>query len=439
MTVDHSIQPSVGAYNAVILVCARSGQKKYVHEAFRLAKEMLDSNRDARGHCAYPPDRQTFIALLEGAKRIGDLGRTRWILAELVNGRSDPWYTGDSGRQDLIINEEIMMHIFHAYAAYKPPFKRGALRFVSERPEAAIGKGQQSQETDSHPGPSSGTPLGPGDLPIEMEASTFSHIPPQTSTEVVAEAKALFGYIKRDLLPNVPRELHPDTFDPVQKKFEGVQLTPRLLNAYLSVYYAHSGIVSSHQLFKTIFPELCVEKNAQSYVEAMERCAMSKKHERDLAFPFAEEVWREWQSTEFDGAHRQRYGARMAERAHSAKIRTLTLLGDLDRALTAVKTFVRDYPPSAVRCAAPKLSMRSTRTMLNAPRPLVRATSSVEVPDDTVPPLLTFTDLEILHHRLVAAGRQGDIAYLKYVCKAYEGALRVRRRMTMHAEPGPDS
>lgn len=63
-------------------------------------------------------------------------------------------------------------------------------------------------------------------------------------------------------------------------------------------------------------------------------------------------------------------------------------------------------------------------------------TTTQEVPDDHVPPLLTFTDLDVLHHRLVAAGNMGrDIGYLKYICKAYEWALRVRRDETMTAQP----
>ena len=48
---------------------------------------MLDSHRDAHGFPAFRPDVKTFCALLEGAKRIGDLGRARWILVELVRGQ----------------------------------------------------------------------------------------------------------------------------------------------------------------------------------------------------------------------------------------------------------------------------------------------------------------------------------------------------------------
>lgn len=62
-------------------------------------------------------------------------------------------------------------------------------------------------------------------------------------------------------------------------------------------------------------------------------------------------------------------------------------------------------------------------------------TSATELPDDTVPPLLTFTDIELLHHRLVAAGKKKEIGFLKYTCKAYEGGLRIRRDATMRAEP----
>jgi hypothetical protein len=61
---------------------------------------------------------------------------------------------------------------------------------------------------------------------------------------------------------------------------------------------------------------------------------------------------------------------------------------------------------------------------------LVRLTSNVDVPDDNVPPFLTFTDVEILHHRLISSEKKSafeQIGYVKWVCKAYEWALRVRR------------
>lgn len=69
--------------------------------------------------------------------------------------------------------------------------------------------------------------------------------------------------------------------------------------------------------------------------------------------------------------------------------------------------------------------------MLEAQRPLVRLTSSVEVPDDHVPPLLMFPDVEVLHHKLVAREASKEIEYLTYLCRAYEWALRRRRDVAM--------
>ena len=62
-------------------------------------------------------------------------------------------------------------------------------------------------------------------------------------------------------------------------------------------------------------------------------------------------------------------------------------------------------------------------------------TSAAEVPDDNVPPLLTFRDLELLHHRLIDVGRQKDIKFVTWICKAYEWALRIRRDETIKAKP----
>lgn len=59
----------------------------------------------------------------------------------------------------------------------------------------------------------------------------------------------------------------------------------------------------------------------------------------------------------------------------------------------------------------------------------------MDIPDDSVPPLLTFPEVEVLHHRLVAKNRVDDIRYLKWVCKSYEGSLKMRRDRTIKAVP----
>jgi hypothetical protein len=107
----------------------------------------------------------------------------------------------------------------------------------------------------------------------------------------------------------------------------------------------------------------------------------------------------------------------------------------LDAAMLQVKSFIAKYPIASVREHTPKHTMRATRTVLEGRRPLVRTTSATDVPDDYVPPLLTFSDLGLLHHKLVATERVAEIGYIKYVCKAYEGYLRVRRENGLKAKP----
>ncbi|KAJ7222330.1 hypothetical protein GGX14DRAFT_532254 [Mycena pura] len=416
MTVEQRLTPTVGSYNAVILACAKSGRKAYVNEAFRIAKEMVDSHRDAYGRSAYVPDRSTLCALLEGAKRIGDLSRARWILADLVQS--------DAGEADGV-NEEIMMHVFHAYTSYVPPFTRNlALLKASPAPEVRV--------------PTAAEPAADVPPPVN-QPSRFTHIPPQTGNEVIDEVQALFERILED----TGKGQGGASLDPLlggPQKFKHVILSVRLVNSYLSVHYQHSSLEVSEALFWKVFNDVGVVPDARSYLEALERCARSKKRERDLSLQFAERLWENWLELEDAGrASSRTLDARMVERAHVAFIRVLALNGQLQRALDHVKSFVQKYPPSLLYERPVKPSFRSTRTAMVGARPLVRLTSHNEVPDDRVSPLLAFDDLELLHHRLVAASMRAGIGYIKYISKAYEWALRGRRDAAMKARPAPDT
>ncbi|KAK7688680.1 hypothetical protein QCA50_008218 [Cerrena zonata] len=407
MTVDHEMPPTAGAYTAVILACARASDKKYVHEAFRLAGEMLDTHRDARGHSAYAPDRRLFIALLEGAKRVGDLGRARWILAEMVQASlEDP-------EGDMFVDEEVMMHVFNAYAAYRPPFKRSQTLVKEELPEV--------DEQSAAPGP----------VIENANDPVTTQLPPQTRAAVVSEVESLMARILAD-----------NKADSQDLRFKNVHLNPRLLNAYLSVLYVHASFDTWSERYRTIFPEQDVPRSPSTYILALERCARTPKSlERKLALQFAEEVWKEWEAIEASwwsrAAGSVSLSARQVEKANAAMIRMLSITGNLNRALDHVRAFVKRYPPLAIREPPPKHELRSTRTSLTANRPLVRLTTEVDIPDDTVPPLLTFTELDVLHQRLVVANKKDGIKYLKWVCKSYEGSLKMRREKTLHSHPKP--
>ncbi|KAH9176110.1 hypothetical protein EDB89DRAFT_1941983 [Lactarius sanguifluus] len=409
MTVDRGIAPTAGAYNATILACARSGSKVYVNEAFRLAKEMLDAHRDARGRGTFRPNSRTFGALLEGAKRIGDLGRARWILAEMVEAaRQNP---------EVVVDERIMTHVFHAYAAYRPPFRRSMAPLVAT--DAAVPPTCLEEPVEETASSSSSSSVETASSP------SFAHLPPQSSAEVLNEAHALFARFSRssssssragaEALPALP----------------DVRLTPRLLNAYLAVLYAHASLETAHEAFRTVFAQEGVEKDAHTLVEALERCARARGASSSIG-GFAEEAWREWVVLENSSSH---VSARHIQRTYAARIRILALTGQLDEALACLRGFVARYPPHSVRATTAQQQqwdMRTTRVSLaDRGRPLVRLTTPLDVQDERVPPLLAFADVEVLHHRLVAVGDLRGVAYVKWACKAYEGALRRRREAAL--------
>src|SRR6266403_1760761 len=316
MTVDRQIPPTAGAYTAAILVCARSGSKVYVNEAFRLAKEMLDTHRDARGRSAFRPDSHTFGALLEGAKRIGDLGRVRWILAEMVEMTQQ-----DPDNKDIVVDERIMTHVFHAYAAYKPPFKRSMAPLTTQT--------EGDVDTSTPVRPTEPIDTAPDDIKLSVPIETspepsFTHLPPQSRSEVIGETRALFSRISHRPLPDPTCSPSGPGSLPA---LPDVHVTPRLLTAYLSVFYAHAPLETAHEVFRTVFAEHGLAKDAPALVEALERCANARRgSERAYVRSFAGDAWQEW--TALENARtmtRVRNNARHKQRAYAAQIRLLAL------------------------------------------------------------------------------------------------------------------
>jgi hypothetical protein len=315
MTVDRRIPPTAGAYTAAILVCARSGSKVYVNEAFRLAKEMLDAHRDARGRGAFRPDSHIFGALLEGAKRIGDLGRVRWILAEMVEMTQR-----DPDNEDVIVNERIMTHVFHAYAAYKPPFKRSMAPLTTQT--------EGDADTPTPAVPTEPVDSSPDDLnssvPIETSPEpSFTHLPPQSRSEVIGEARALFSRIIRPSPDPTSSPSGPSSLPALPD----VHVTPRLLVAYLSVFYAHAPLETAHEMFRKLSAEHGLAKDALALVVALERCANARRgSERAYVRSFAGDAWQEWTALENERRlTRARDYARHIQRAYAAQIRVLAL------------------------------------------------------------------------------------------------------------------
>ncbi|KAG1895520.1 uncharacterized protein F5891DRAFT_1057857 [Suillus fuscotomentosus] len=459
---DAGIVPTEGTYDAVIRACAKAGGG-WVSEAIRFARQMRDrfrrgSSEVGGGDLEGVGGPRTWTALLDGCKRVGDLARARWILAEAVRAES--------------LTEEMMQHIFHAYAAYRPPFQRGATRIVNDGAVVAPASNQDgplASATECSPdlpsesaGVSSDSDGVPNDLAYIATMPSFSHLPPQSPGEVVAEARALFDRILQDANPT-SRSSSNMPPDPLAGRFN-VRLTPRLLNAYISVYYSHASLERARDVFERLLSSFGVDLmgDSRTYADALERCALSRPHERDIAGKWVDELWARWEELEREwanGATETTVTARLVERAHTAVRRVHSLNGDVDRAITLLRTFMSRYPPTALLPPArnpssahvdaqdvmkkrtitlfAKPPILSTRTILSnsaaTPRPLVRLTSAIGPPDERVPPLLSFVDVELLHARLVEQGRGKEVGFLKWACKAYEGALRTRREAVLGA------
>ena len=109
----------------------------------------------------------------------------------------------------------------------------------------------------------------------------------------------------------------------------------------------------------------------------------------------------------------------------------------MDGALRLVREFQERYPPDTVsENLNPDLQVIVSKPGLEGPRPLVRLSECGLVNDDSIPPALTFTDVEILHHRLTTAGPGGEprrkyLDYLTWLTGAYAGRLKDRRGMNL--------
>ncbi|KAG8882330.1 hypothetical protein FRB98_003763 [Tulasnella sp. 332] len=461
MTMENRIRPTVETYNAVMLTCARSPKRKqFAHETFRLGKQLLDEYRHmsvtspeaAEAKRQMRPTLETFKAMLESAKRTGDLARGRWILAELIQARE-------------CVDEELMGHVFHLYAAFKPPFVRRQVVL-------------QEQSTGDVP---VSPPSEASDLHTESESASLAEVEdepafvPQTRSEILREAEAVFHRLVNGMelgsWGGLDDEQHPDWI------FSRVKMTTNLLNAYLAVQCNHgSGLKTAVDTFNTLYLKYQCPPNGQAFATILERLALVGKRGEDRAFArrAAEEIWKEWiemcdkmEARAKQAAHmaEQNISARRVEKMWATMIRIATLSGDTQRGVELVKHFHMRYPPQAALPPNDSASGRATtavsvstmkppsispptkrlpaksfptRVALEATRqPLVRLTTNSQIPDNTIPPFLTFEDVEVLHHRLVVEStsgpledrkaRVGDVKYLTWVCRSYGGALQKRK------------
>jgi len=109
--------------------------------------------------------------------------------------------------------------------------------------------------------------------------------------------------------------------------FRGVELNPKLLGAYLSVFYRHATLDAARELFLKPFEDLGLERTPRIYVEALERCGNTcRRHERREVVGFADGLLEKWRVVEENPrAAGKPIHARTVERAHIAMTCTLAV------------------------------------------------------------------------------------------------------------------
>jgi hypothetical protein len=217
---------------------------------------------------------------LEGTKRIGGLGRARWILAEMVRGGKE---RGDPNKVDAKIDDEVTMHIFNTYAAYTMPHLRILTLVVADQSkttetgdtsknttEVTTGVAVEGSQADSISS-SAPSPF----LKDENRYPAFSHILSQSRADVIREVKILFNRFLRDRSDVDSIATASLLF--AGKKFRGVELNPKLLGAYLSVFHKHATLDGARALFWKVFEGLGLERMPRIYVEALARCGNARR------------------------------------------------------------------------------------------------------------------------------------------------------------------
>ncbi|WFD29957.1 hypothetical protein MSPP1_000971 [Malassezia sp. CBS 17886] len=434
MTVHHGMRASKEVYDALILTCAR--RREHYADAVRLVRELLDDEHAgvlapteaAPVLCA---DTYTLNALLQGSARAGDLRMARWVLAEMLRAVFAPDAEVDAAvRRRRQPNEETMTNVFWA----------------SPAPLSAPGGDGDA-----------GAPGAPHASP--PPAPSFPHTLPRTSADVVFEARALMARILAD------QGEEPD----IERPLASVHVTPRLLNAFLSVLVHHlapsqrvDALVHAVEGDDGVFAQAHVQPNGHTLALLLEACALHS--DRTLADSVAARAWTRWHDlvaqrpADDDGRD-----AKTTSRMWAFMIRNEAKSFHVDRALALLRSFIDVFPPGggrrqeaemgrdgveeggsarggargkAARDAPhpshpprdpPRLNLmpvpppQSTLELLyhlprgSSSRGRKRRSGALTPPH----PQLTFHDLELLHHRCVATRNVGGLNLITRVAREY--------------------
>ncbi|CDZ96416.1 FOG: PPR repeat [Phaffia rhodozyma] len=446
----------------------------------------------------YTPNRETFELLLQGAAKNGDLARTRWVLTEmirfsrsshggdavaprsrtlelalmayaaakpsLVRGmvklnrkkkegkkeRTDrkkatggevsniDLATGKDEDGKAAFKETFDMSTSPSGSLNSPPTSSIVSGLTAEATTATLTAASSSSSSSSTSSTSSNE-KGVSDPPSPKKESqpapsVASPYLPQTSQEILHEANVLLSHAYNDSHIYV---INPDWRSPSNHPppLRFVQMTPRLVNSYLSVVYHHaSSLTHCVERFRNVWSEVKVRPNGWSYLHILQRLMTVNSSDRQRAAKEAFEIFKEWQAFErkvenmgekeelskgatFAKSLKESLGLneRNIEGVWVYMIRIMTRADELSLADSILRRFVELYPPSLIGSSSiPALPSKSLVRMI--PRHTIRP--------DPLPPHLVWPDVRALHARYVVYQQGSKIAHLTYVILTYEFALR---------------
>ncbi|KAM0754561.1 hypothetical protein T439DRAFT_377023 [Meredithblackwellia eburnea MCA 4105] len=451
MTDDHGLPPSTETFNALIRACARRGKQEDYFEALRFMRRMLDDN--------VPPTRQTFHAILEGAKKLGDLPRARWMLVKMVE-------VGGAAAPDA----STLGLIFLTYARFVPQTRISGERDARKsgsggspasrrRDELIHVEGQRSGEETSNPERPLLGDEASGILSILGEQSINYPGPlPQTTEALLAEASTLMSQCVDSRLLASP--ISQALFDsaplpsPQQTIFPSVRPTTFLVNSYLTFLAAHAPLSVMIDFFDNSFQLLGVEKNRHSFEVVMKRCEKAKNRVQGLEI--AKSVFNQWQqwdggvkedpgesgdgndprASNQDGVQSlQPWGKKSGSNIsamYASMIHTLARGYRDNEGLALLQSFITTYPPSYLISQSQSfsnsiLSLPEQPSGIRLSSPLYPETSGAATVDRA--PHLRFEDLKLLFQKLKEIEDNQGLKVVTGVVKAYDKALKEAREM----------
>lgn len=348
----------------------------------------------------FEPTPESLMALLEGAKRNGDLARARWIVSQLASMDA--------------LSSVSLGNLFQAYGSYPIP---RVPRFASSQPQQQQEQQQESTELTLEDDDAQQTTF-PGPMPRSSQAV------PQQLVQLMAALLQSKGVPPADALAatNVPlpakEQLQQDSL------YARVKLDAFLINSWLLAFGHHSTFATFASVSSRLLQSTGVRPNGHTWKLRLEACEKPKDAARG-----AEEavgLFKEWQAW-----HADRGADRETQAVWTATIRSLARAHRTDDAFDLTQAFFHAHPPSDIVRHAEAEPKPEQRPVVSVTSEMYPETQSE--PRSPRPPQLVYSELHILFKRL-ADMQDARLDKLQRMLKGYRRASRKAKQVLRESQ-----